>query len=139
MKHIFKKYEFTDEATAKAAIAALPHIEDEEGNLNPSHNHTVVELGYLWTEQPTYDENGDVLTAGTQSDKYSVDVLWNKSQIEIEVTPAVYEDQDGIETMVSPAVMEVSYPDGWEECEIQYDETWSNQNGAHTFAGWSFN
>ena len=101
---IFKKYEFQDEATAKTRIAALPT--DEDGN--PTHNHSVVELGYLWITEPTYDEEGNELTAGTKASVYSVDVLW-KDQAE-----------------------------DWSDVEIQYDESWVSHNGAHRFGGWKF-
>ena len=117
---VFKKYEFASEQEAEAAIAALPSSTDENGDQYPTHRHAIVKLGYLWTEQPTYDENGDVLTTGVQSDKYSVDVLWFASELT---------DENG----------DVIYPSGWESKEVIYDETWSNRNGAHTFAGWSFN
>lgn len=73
---LFKKYEFNSQEQAESKIAALPHIEvDGESYLEA--NHTIVKLGYLYTEEPTYDENGDLLTEGVQSDSYSVDVLWD--------------------------------------------------------------
>ena len=71
---ITRKYEFTNEAAADAAIAALPH--DEEGN--PSHGHNVVKLGYLTTTPATYDEEGNELTPAIVSEKYAVDVHWKK-------------------------------------------------------------
>ena len=77
MATLFKKYEFDTEAQADTKIAALPHVQDEDGNNVPSHRHTIVKLGYLWTTEPTYDDDGNELTAGVASDKYSVDVLWN--------------------------------------------------------------
>jgi len=123
MKHAFKKYEFSDEATAQAAIDALPSATDEEGNTYPTHRHAIVKLGYLWIEQPTFDEEGNQLTEGSQSDKYSVDVLW-------ETAPLKVTDEEGNESIV--------YPSEWEAAEIQYDESWASRNGAHTFMGWSF-
>ena len=115
MKYIFKKYEFESQELAETRIAALPHTEDEEGNEHPSHSHTVVKLGYLFTEQPTFDEEGELLTEGVQSDKYSVDVLWNVSELGLE--------EDG----------DVDYPYGWVSKEIEVEG-----NGVHTFAGWSY-
>ena len=54
---------------------ALPHTEiDGESHLDGGH--TIVHLGHLWIEEPTYDADGEVLTEGVASDKYSVDVLW---------------------------------------------------------------
>ena len=115
MTRIFSKYEFQDEATALSRINALPS--DDEGN--PTHKHAIVKLGYLWITPPTYDENGDILTEGVQSDKYSVDVLWYRSELL---------DENG----------DVDYPYGWVSKEVDYDETWVGINGAHTFAGWTF-
>ena len=124
MNGIFKKYEFQDEATAKTRIAALPT--DEEGN----HKHSVVELGYLWITEPTFDEEGNELTAGTKASVYSVDVLWNRDEI------ITYEEQtvDG----VTHNVATVNYPYGWASKEIQYNENWVSINGAHKFGGWKF-
>ena len=116
MKYIFKKYEFQDEATAQSRIDALPSATDEDGNTNPSHSHTVVKLGNVVVEQGTYDEEGNELTAPVLADKYSVDVLWKKSEIT---------DENG----------NTNYPYGWSSKEITIEEG----NGVHTFAGWSFN
>ena len=52
MNHIFKKYEFTDEATADELIDALPHSKDEEtGELYPDHKHAIVKLGHITVTQ----------------------------------------------------------------------------------------
>jgi len=69
---VTRKYEFTNEAAANAAIAALPH--DEEGN--PTHNNGIVKLGYLEVTPATYDEDGEELKAAVLSDVYAVDVDW---------------------------------------------------------------
>ena len=76
MSHIFKKYEFNSQEQAETKIAALPHTEID-GVSHLDGGHTIVKLGYLYIEQPTYDENGEIETEGVQSDKYSIDVLWN--------------------------------------------------------------
>ena len=131
-KYIFKKYEYPSQEIAETRIAALPHQEDEEGNSHPSHSHTVVKLGYLFTEHPTYDEEGNQLTEGVQSDKYSVDVLWKASEITVETQAAVLDEQGNV---VTPAETEIQYPYGWSSKEITIEEG----NGVHTFAGWSFN
>ena len=70
---VTRKYEFTNEAAADAAIAALPH--DEEGN--PTHNNGIVKLGYLVVTPATYDEDGEELKAAVLSDVYAVDVDWS--------------------------------------------------------------
>ena len=132
MKYLFKKYEFDSQELAETRIAALPHQEDEEGNSHPSHSHTVVELGYLFTEHPTYDEEGNQLTEGVQSDKYSVDVLWKASEITVETEAAVLDEEGNV---ITPAVTAIAYPYGWASKEITIEEG----NGVHTFAGWSFN
>lgn len=120
MAHLFKKYEFESAEKAEQRIEALPSATDEEGNTYPTHSHTVVKLGYLVQVPATFDEEGNELTPAVLSDKYSVDVLWNKEELL---------DENG----------EVDYPYGWSSKEVQYDESWVNKNGAHTFAGWSFN
>ena len=76
MGYLFKKYEFNSQEQAEAKIAALPHDTDDEGNEYPTHQHTIVKLGYLWVTEPTFDDEGNVETEGVASDKYSVDVLW---------------------------------------------------------------
>ena len=70
---ITRKYEFTNEAAADTAIAALPH--DDEGN--PTHGHSIVKLGYLVVTPATYDEDGEELTPAVLSDVYAVDVYWS--------------------------------------------------------------
>ena len=70
---VTRKYEFTNEAAANAAIAALPH--DEEGN--PTHHNGIVKLGYLVVTPAAYDEDGEELTAAVLSDVYAVDVDWS--------------------------------------------------------------
>ena len=72
MKYAFRKYEFTDAASAQSAIDALGL--DEEGN--PTHRHTIAMLGHIVTTPATYDEEGNELTAAVLADNYSVDVLW---------------------------------------------------------------
>ena len=64
MKYIFKKYEFESQELAETRIAALPHTE-VDGESHPSHSHTVVKLGYIFTEQPTFDEEGEIITPPT--------------------------------------------------------------------------
>ena len=73
-----RKYNFTNEAAADAAIAALPH--DEEGN--PSHNNAIVKLGYLVDTPATYDEEGNELTAAVLKTEYAVDVYWDGEPLE---------------------------------------------------------
>lgn len=75
---LFKKYEFNSQEQAEKKIADLPHIEDDvTGESYLEGNHTIVKLGYLWIEEPIFDADGEVVTEGVQSDKYSLDVLWD--------------------------------------------------------------
>ena len=74
---LFKKYEFNSKEQAETKIAALPHTTDDltqESYLDGGH--TIVKLGYLWITEPTIDIDGNIVTEGVASDKYSVDVLW---------------------------------------------------------------
>jgi hypothetical protein len=68
-----RKYNFTNEAAADAAIAALPH--DDEGN--PTHGHNIVKLGYITITPAQYDDEGNETTAAVLSDLYAVDVYWD--------------------------------------------------------------
>ena len=120
MAHIFKKYEFQDEATADSRIAALPSATDEEGNSYPTHSHTIVKLGHLVVTEGTYDDEGNQLTAPVLASNYSIDVLWNEEELL---------DENG----------DIAYPYGWASKEVEYSESWVSPNGAHTFFGWSFN
>ena len=70
------KYEFDSKEQAETKINALGTETDENGNEYPTHKHTIVQLGYIVTQQGTYDENGDELTAPVLSDKYHVDALF---------------------------------------------------------------
>ena len=78
MGYLFKKYEFDSQDQAESKIAALPHETDEDGNEYPTHSHTVVKLGYLPIVEPTFDDEGNIVTEGEYSTKYSVDVLWSE-------------------------------------------------------------
>jgi len=72
MKYTFRKYEFTDAASAQSAIDALGV--DDDGNA--THRHTISKLGHIVTTPATYDDDGNELTAAVLATNYSVDVLW---------------------------------------------------------------
>ena len=80
MKYLFRKYEFTTEAEARAAIDALGTATDMEGNEVPTHRHTIAMLGHIVTTAATYNDDGEgnvtELTPAVLADNYSVDVLW---------------------------------------------------------------
>ena len=98
---LFKKYEFTDEATADALIAALPHTTDElTGESYLEGNHTIVKLGHIVVTPGEYDEDGNETTAPVLADNYSVDVLWTVLEEQPEDW-AAYEivlDNNGVHT-----------------------------------------
>ena len=73
----FRKYEFSTEAEARAAIDALGTATDMEGNEVPTHPHAIVHIGHIVTTPATMDEQGNELTPAVLSDAYSVDVLWS--------------------------------------------------------------
>ena len=72
MKYTFRKYEFTDAASAQSAVDALGL--DDDGN--PTHRHTIAMLGHIVTTPATYDDDGNELKPAVLADNYSVDVLW---------------------------------------------------------------
>ena len=76
MKYTFRKYEFTTEAEARAAIDALGTATDMEGNEAPTHRHTIATLGHIVTTAATYNDDGEGLTPAVLAASYSVDVLW---------------------------------------------------------------
>jgi hypothetical protein len=102
MTHIFKKYEFETQEKAHERIEDL------------DSRHVFVELGFIVIEEPTFDENEEIVTEAVFSDMYSVDVLWQKDLIT---------DENG----------ELDEPYGWRSKEIVTDG-----NGAHTFAGYNY-
>ena len=89
---IYKKYSFQSESEALALIGALGTFE-EEGNIYPSHIHTVVKLGFL----PVGDADEEI--PPTFSNKYSVDVLWRGLELD--------EEENAI------------FPEGWVEYEVK--------------------
>ena len=60
------KYEFNSKEQAQEKIEAL----------GEEHKHTVKELGFIALNQAEIDEEGNVITQPTYSDKYCVDVAW---------------------------------------------------------------
>ena len=115
MKYIFKKYEFESQELAEKRISQLPHVKDEDGNTHPSHGHTIVKLGYIFIEHPTFSDDGEMLTQGLQSDVYSFDVLWRASNITVI-------DEEGNQS--------IEWPYGWSSKEITVEG-----EGVHTFSG----
>lgn len=92
MKYTFRKYEFTDAASAQSAIDALGL--SEEGN--PTHRHTIAMLGHIVTTPATYDEDGEELTAAVLAKKYSVDVLWRDGVVSDWDANIVWPDPVGV-------------------------------------------
>ena len=73
MTRLTRKYEFSNEAAADTAIAALPHDKDR----NLTHGHNVVKLGYLIIEPAEYDDEGNETKSAVLSEVYAVDVYWS--------------------------------------------------------------
>lgn len=70
------KYEFDNKEQAESKIKALGVEIDDEGIEYPTHNHSVVKLGYIALKQGVYDEDLKEIEKPILSDKYHVDVLW---------------------------------------------------------------
>lgn len=96
MKYTFRKYEFSTEAEARAAIDALGTATDMEGNEVPTHRHTIAVLGHIVTTAATYDKEGKQLKAAVLAKKYSVDVLWRDGVSEDWASHIVWPDPVGV-------------------------------------------
>lgn len=96
MKYTFRKYEFSTEAEARAAIDALGTATDMEGNETPTHRHTIAMLGHIVTTAATYDDDGEELTPAVLADNYSVDVLWRDEIAEDWASHIVWPDPVGV-------------------------------------------
>ena len=92
MKYTFRKYEFTDAASAQSAIDALGI--DDDGNA--THRHTIAMLGHIVTTAATYDKEWKQLKAAVLADNYSVDVLWRDEIAEDWATNIVWPDPVGV-------------------------------------------
>ena len=114
-----RKYNFTNEAAADAAIAALPH--DEEGN--EAHGHIVTKLGYLTIEPAVYDEEGNETTAAVVSDVYAVDVYWSGDALESWDAYIVWPTPMGIHSFGSSSSRD-EYATKY--CELFPDSTYCN-------------
>ena len=105
------KYAFNSKEQAIEKIEALGVEQDEEGNLYPTHHHTVVELGFEVLSEPVFD-GFDVLE-GVFGTDYLVDVLWHDLEVE----------EDG----------SVDHPYGWKSYSVDIDT-----EGIHGFLGLSY-
>jgi len=70
------KYEFNSKEQAKEKIKALGVEKNDDGNEYPTHNHSIVELGYIVLKDGVYDDELNEIKAPIFSNKYSVDVMW---------------------------------------------------------------
>ena len=98
------KYEFDSLEQANSMIAGVEN----------STYHTFVKLGHIILQDGEYDEEGEQTVAPVLSDKFSVDVLWYKLQVN---------------------------PEGWAEFSIDIkDEGVNNfsKEGVHGFVGISY-
>ena len=70
------KYQFESKTQAQAKIGSLGTAIDQNGNESPTHNHTIVSLGYIVLKQAVIDEEGEVVTEAVLSEGWHVDVMW---------------------------------------------------------------
>ena len=100
----FRKYEFTTNqwSTQKAKIWS------EETGYTGCH---VVELGNLPTTPATFDSEGNVLTPGVLSTKYSVDILWVEELLADFTEYEVWPEPCGVHTF---AGLENLYLEGYQ-------------------------
>jgi hypothetical protein len=111
------KYEFISKAQADSKIESLGTVTDDEGNIFPDHNHSVVELGHIVLTPGVYDEEGNESEAPVLSEKYHVDVCWDLNDTI---------DADG-------NLISVDHPFGWKSYAV-----FPADNGVHSFYGLDF-
>ncbi len=107
------KYEFNSKEQADDKIAALGIEKQDDGKYYPTHNHTIIHLGYNVLEQPTFDVEGNILTEAVFGDKYMVDVLWENLE----------PDEDG----------KIDHPYGWKSYSVNIEG-----EGIHGFMGLNY-
>ena len=73
----FRKYSFGSKAAATTKINSLGTETTPEGDVVPTHSHSIVRLGHLVVTEGTYDDEGNELTPPVMSDTYHIDVLWD--------------------------------------------------------------
>lgn len=112
------KYEFDSLEQAESKINALGVATDENGNVYPTHKHTIVKLGYIVLEQGEYDEDGNETKAPILSSKYHIDALWK--------------DLEPIDAEAE--VLEYDHPYGWKSYAVNIDN-----DGVHSFMGLEYN
>ena len=120
------KYEFEDEATLDEKIAALGQVEID-GNLFPSHMHSITKLGHVYLKKPVYGEDETIIEEGIKSDKYHVDVEW----VGLKGDP-ITEIVEGEEYIIG--YEEADHPYGWKGRSIDFEEG----QGLHSFKGKDF-
>ena len=111
------KYQFDSKEQADSKIEALGVATDEDGNIYPTHKHSIVHLGNIVLEQGTYDEEGNEITPPVLSESYHIDVCWDLSDSFDEDGNPVYAD----------------HPFGWKTYSVDLDD-----NGVHSFMGLNY-
>ena len=111
------KYAFDSKAQADSKIEALGVATDEDGNIYPTHKHSIVYLGNIVLTQGTYDEEGNEITPPVLSSDYHIDVCWDLSDSFDEDGNPVYAD----------------HPFGWKTYSVDLDD-----NGVHSFMGLNY-
>jgi len=77
MAHIVKKYEFENESIVDSLIKNLGVDTDEDGNEYPTHQNTIVKIGYFVVTDGEYDDELNEIKAPILYDKFCVDVCYN--------------------------------------------------------------
>ena len=75
MKLNIAKYAFNSREQFQNKFDAL-HTVDEEGNSIPNFRFSIVQLGNIQLEAPTFNEEGEVLTEAVLSEQWHVDSVW---------------------------------------------------------------
>ena len=75
MKLNIAKYAFNSREQFQDKFDAL-HTVDDEGNSIPNFRFSIVQLGNIQLEAPTFNEEGEVLTEAVLSEQWHVDSVW---------------------------------------------------------------
>ena len=89
------KYAFNSLEQAEDKIRGLGTSIDEDGNVYPSHNHTIVKLGHIALNNAQEDEDTIL------SDEYHIDALWQDLEA----------DEDG----------DIKHPYGWATYSVKVE------------------
>lgn len=75
MPHTYKLKYTNKEQAIQDLIVKQIYIESEEGLTYSNNTHAVVEIGLIVDIQPTFDNDGSIITEATYLDGYHFDVM----------------------------------------------------------------